>query len=95
MAAVRPPEKSGRLARSAFVVAQMCLALVLLAGSGLLIRSFVRLVGVDPGFDASHLLTFKVSLPSSKYGTDKALLTFFHDYFGRDFTSSRRAFRRA
>jgi putative ABC transport system permease protein len=75
--------KKRRLARSSFVVAQMCLALVLLAGSGLLIRSFVRLVGVDPGFDASHLLTFKVSLPSSKYGTDKALLTFFHDLQGR------------
>jgi|HubBroStandDraft_6_1064221.scaffolds.fasta_scaffold06087_2 putative ABC transport system permease protein len=72
-----------RFARSAFVVAQMCLALVLLAGAGLLIRSFVRLVGVDPGFDANHLLTFKVSLPSSKYGTDKALLTFFHDFQGR------------
>ena len=71
--------KRRQVARGAFVVAQMCLALVLLAGSGLLIRSFVRLVGVDPGFDASHLLTFKVSLPSSKYGTDKALLTFFHE----------------
>jgi putative ABC transport system permease protein len=75
--------KKRRFARSAFVVAQMCLALVLLAGAGLLIRSFVRLVGVDPGFDANHLLTFKVSLPSSKYGTDKALLTFFHDLQGR------------
>jgi putative ABC transport system permease protein len=75
--------KKQRFARSAFVVAQMCLALVLLAGSGLLIRSFVRLVGVDPGFDASHLLTFKVSLPSSKYSTDKALLTYFHDLQGR------------
>ena len=71
--------KRRQVVRGAFVVAQMCLALVLLAGSGLLIRSFVRLVGVDPGFDASHLLTFKVSLPSSKYGTDKALLTFFHE----------------
>jgi putative ABC transport system permease protein len=75
--------KRRRFARSAFVVAQMCLALVLLAGSGLLIRSFVRLVGVDPGFDASHLLTFKVSLPSSKYGKDPACLAFFRQLLAR------------
>jgi putative ABC transport system permease protein len=75
--------KRRRFARSAFVVAQMCLALVLLAGSGLLIRSFIRLVGVDPGFDASHLLTFKVSLPSSKYGKDPACLAFFRQLLAR------------
>ena len=75
--------KRRQFARSAFVVAQMCLALVLLAGSGLLIRSFVRLVGVDPGFDASHLLTFKVSLPSSKYGKDPACLAFFRQLLAR------------
>ncbi|HXJ05624.1 MAG TPA: ABC transporter permease [Candidatus Acidoferrum sp.] len=75
--------KQSRLARNVFVVAQMCLALVLLAGSGLLIRSFIRLVGVDPGFDASHLLTFKVSLPSSKYGTDPARLAFFRQLVAR------------
>ena len=69
--------KRRAFARGAFVVAQMSLALVLLAGSGLLIRSFVRLTGVDPGFEASHLLSFKVSLPGSKYKNDKALLTFF------------------
>jgi putative ABC transport system permease protein len=69
--------------RSAFVVLQMCLALVLLAGSGLLIRSFIRLVGVDPGFDSNHLLTFKVSLPSSKYRTDQACLAFFQQLLSR------------
>ena len=75
--------KQRRFARSGFVVAQMCLALVLLAGSGLLIRSFIRLVGVDPGFDASHLLTFKVSLPSAKYGTDPLRLVFFRQLLAR------------
>jgi putative ABC transport system permease protein len=75
--------KRHRIARSAFVVAQICLALVLLAGSGLLIRSFTRLVGVDPGFDSSDLLTFKVALPSSKYGTDPALLAFFRQLLSR------------
>ncbi|HLZ51103.1 MAG TPA: ABC transporter permease [Candidatus Acidoferrum sp.] len=75
--------KQRRFARSAFVVAQLCLALVLLAGSGLLIRSFIRLAGVDPGFEASHLLTFKVSLPSSKYKTDAARLAFFRQLLTR------------
>jgi len=71
------------LARSAFVVLQMCLALVLLAGSGLLIRSFIGLVGVDPGFDANHLLTFKISLPSSKYSSDPVCLAFFRQLLFR------------
>ena len=75
--------KRRRFARSAFVVAQLSLALVLLAGSGLLIRSFVRLVGVQPGFDTSHLLTFKVSLPQSKYATDKLCMAFFQQLLAR------------
>jgi predicted permease len=70
-------------ARNAFVVAQLGLALVLLIGSGLLMRSFVRLIGVDPGFDTGHLLTFKVTLPSSKYGTDPLCLTFFQQLLAR------------
>jgi putative ABC transport system permease protein len=61
----------------------MCLALVLLAGSGLLIRSFARLVGVDPGFDATHLLTFKVSLPDAKYKDDSARVAFFRNLLTR------------
>jgi putative ABC transport system permease protein len=63
--------------RSAFVVAQIALALVLLAGSGLLLRSFNLLLRVNPGFDAKNLLTFTVTLPSGKYGADPAVLAFF------------------
>src|SRR5437773_2566274 len=70
-------------ARSAFVVAQLGLALVLLTGSGLLIRSFVRLIGVDPGFDTGHLLTFKIALPRSKYGTDPLRMAFFQQLLAR------------
>lgn len=73
----------GAFARNSFVVVQLALALVLLTGSGLLIRSFVRLVGVDPGFDTSHLLTFKVALPRSKYGTDPLRLAFFQQLLSR------------
>jgi predicted permease len=70
-------------ARNTFVVAQLGLALVLLTGSGLLIRSFVRLIGVDPGFDARHLLTFKITLPRSKYGTDPLRLALFQQLLAR------------
>ena len=51
--------------RSALVIAEIGLSLILLAGSGLLIKSFVRLMEVDPGFDTSHLLVFNVGLPTS------------------------------
>ena len=69
--------KHRRFVRSSFVVAQMALALVLLAGSALLIRSFIRLAGVSPGFDANNLLTFTVALPASKYPKDPAVLSFY------------------
>ncbi|HKW57383.1 MAG TPA: ABC transporter permease [Candidatus Acidoferrum sp.] len=75
--------KRKRVVRSAFVLSQMALALVLLAGSGLLIRSFVRLIGVDPGFEAYHLLTFQLHLPGAKYGTDQAAMEFFRQLLDR------------
>lgn len=53
--------------RSALVVAEVAIAVVLLAGAGLLIRSFVRLQQVDPGFDADHVLTFNVRLEGPEY----------------------------
>jgi putative ABC transport system permease protein len=61
----------------------MALALVLLVGSGLLIRSFIALVHVDPGFDPSHALTVKVSLPSAKYPKEEQVRTFFNQFFER------------
>ncbi|HVT57128.1 MAG TPA: ABC transporter permease [Thermoanaerobaculia bacterium] len=72
-----------RLGHSAFVVAQISLALVLCVGSGLLVRSFVRLLGVDPGFDPDRLLSFTVALPASRYGTDPARAAFFQQLLAR------------
>jgi putative ABC transport system permease protein len=59
--------KERHLARNALVVAQMSLALVLLAGSGLMIRSFQALRSVDPGFDdPEQVLYFRVAIPSAE-----------------------------
>ena len=57
--------------RSALVVVEMALALVLLVGSGLLIRSLVHLQGVNPGFDARNVMTSSVDLPDAKYSDAK------------------------
>lgn len=53
--------------RNLLVVGQTALAVLLLAGAGLLVKSFVRLQRVDPGFDPAHVLTFGVSLPDAGY----------------------------
>jgi predicted permease len=50
-------------AQRVFVAAEMALAVVLLAGAGLMIRSLAKLWSVDPGFDPHHVVTFRVSLP--------------------------------
>ena len=57
--------------RSSLVVIEMALALVLLVGSGLLIRSLVQLQNVNPGFDAHNVMTSNVDLPDAKYSDAK------------------------
>ena len=54
-------------ARRALVVAEVALSVMLLAGAGLLIRSFNRLMNVDPGFRTDHSISFALSLPQAKY----------------------------
>src|SRR6185437_10586999 len=56
--------------RSVLVTGEVALALVLLSGAGLLMRSFYRLQGVDPGFDSHNVVTFRTNLPAAKYATD-------------------------
>jgi len=64
------------LARGVLVIAQVALAVVLLSAAGLMLNSVVRLSRVRPGFDADHLLTFKVALTGSNYSAPQARVAF-------------------
>jgi putative ABC transport system permease protein len=60
--------RTRRLA-SAMVIAELTLTLVLLAGAGLMIRSFLKLYAMDVGLDTRHMLTMRLELPAQKYAT--------------------------
>jgi putative ABC transport system permease protein len=75
---------SGRetnLVRSALVVAQIALALVLLIGSGLMARSFWELKNVHPGFEPNNLLTLRMSLPRAEYPEPEDAAGFYQRLF--------------
>jgi len=70
---------SGRRLRSALVVCEVALALVLLAAAGLTMRSFAKLTALDLGFDQSHVATMRVSLPTAKYPETARWIAFHRD----------------
>src|SRR6185312_5916312 len=74
-----PVAGRGNRIRGALVVAEVAISLVLLIGAGLLINSFLRLRNVDPGFRSDNLLTMRVSLPQSKYGTPAQRAAFYNE----------------
>lgn len=65
--------------RSVLVVVESAIAVMLLIGAGLLIRSLVALQQVNPGFDARNVLTLRVDLPRSKYETPEQAASFFSE----------------
>lgn len=67
----------GHHIRNVLAVAQISLSLLLLAGAGLLMRSFAKLSSVDPGFNPRNLLTLRISLPSVKYSKPPQFIAFF------------------
>ena len=66
-----------RRLRSALVVVEIALAVVLLASAGLLIKSFMRLQQVNRGFNTDNILTMVVRLPDAAYREDPQIVTFF------------------
>lgn len=65
----------GRL-RDVLVVTEIALAFVLLSGAGLLMRSFIKLVEIDPGFETRNVLTMNLELPESRYQTHAQMVAF-------------------
>jgi len=69
--------------RGALAVTELALALVLLIGAGLLIKSFYRVLSVDPGFAPERVLTMNLSLTDSRYPTPRERTTFFTEVLRR------------
>ncbi len=69
--------------RGGLVIVEVALALMLLVGSGLLIRSFSRLIDVDPGFRAGDLASFRIALPSSDYSESERVVAFYRELLSR------------
>ena len=65
--------------RNTLVIGEVALALVLLTGAGLLLKSFVRLGNVNPGFNPDHVLTTEISLPKLRYPDKQTQINFFNE----------------
>ncbi len=74
-------DRGSHALRRSLVVTEVALALTLLTGAGLLLKSFARLQRVDPGFDPANLLTFNLALPPTRYPSDTAQIAFFDQVF--------------
>jgi putative ABC transport system permease protein len=74
--------RAANRARRTLVVSEMALAVTLLVGAGLLIRSFAALTSVDPGFRTERLVTFELSPPASSYPSDR-IAPFYVDVLDR------------
>lgn len=75
----RPGGFAGRRLRGALIAAEVALSLLLMLGAGLLIRSFVRLQGLDPGFNSARALTFDLDLPAPRYAAAPSRAAFLQE----------------
>jgi putative ABC transport system permease protein len=69
--------------RSILVTAEIALAVVLLIGAGLLARTFIYLITVNPGFDPRHLLTLRISVSGNEYSKPEQQAAFFEQLLDR------------
>jgi putative ABC transport system permease protein len=76
------PGSHHRLHRT-LVIAEVAIAMVLLAGSGLLVRSFVRMATLNPGFDPENVMTLRIALPARKYATNQSWAAFYSQLLER------------
>ena len=74
-------ESGRRRLRNSLVVSEMALALVLLTGAGLLVRTFLQLVDVDLGIDPANVVTMGLRLPAYKYSSATQQALFYHQLF--------------
>ncbi len=84
-ASASPSHEAGRV-RTVLLIGEVALSMMLLAGAGLLFRSFVGLRSLSPGFDASSVVTLNVSVPDAHYKTSLAL----QSYWDETLTAIRR-----
>ncbi len=70
-------DRKGHRAGKVLVAAEVALSTVLLLAAGLLLRSFVAILGVDPGLEVQHLLTVRINLPPDKYRHDSEIFSFY------------------
>lgn len=69
--------ESGKALRTALVVVEFAAAVILVVGATLLLESFWRVINVQPGFTASHVLAARLDLPSDRYRTDASIQQFY------------------
>jgi putative ABC transport system permease protein len=70
-------DSSGQRTRSILVVSEVAFSLLLLVGAGLMIRSFQKLRGVNPGFDSRNVLTMTAMVPRAKFASPSQQISFF------------------
>jgi predicted permease len=77
------PGSSRVSARSVLIVAEVALAVVLVASAGLMVRTVTKLTAIDPGFDSDRLVSMEVALASSRYPAPEAVTEFFRSLESR------------
>ncbi|HEV8702066.1 MAG TPA: ABC transporter permease [Candidatus Polarisedimenticolia bacterium] len=75
--------RRARLMRGSLVVSEMAVALVLLTGAGLLVKSFLRLQRIDPGLAIDRLLTLRIRIPDARYSQQEKQIRFYDDVLRR------------